>query len=413
MDGGGTIPRVRRHLIGVETMASPVAEAVGIDVGDRFAYVVRVDASGEVVERARFKSEPGALRKFFEGRAPLAIAIETGTHARWMHRELTSLGHEVVIANARKLRAISANENKSDWNDAEMLARLRRADPKLLYPVGTRSEADWESLALVRARDQLIDGRTALVNCVRGLVKAAGARLPSCDAEYFHRKVEELIPDGLRPAVLPLLKSIETMTEQAKAMEKRIGRRLEERYSAYLHLLTIPGVGPITVLAFVAAIGDPARFSDSRDVGSYFGLRPGRDQSGEQDPMLPITKCGDEYVRRLLVGSGQYILGPFGPPSELREWGEKLIARGGKAARKRAAVAVGRKLCVTMHRMMVTGRPWCAYPNGLPPEKKLKMVRQERTGDAGVTAAQARSPRGRARDSSPRRRQPAQVPSRA
>jgi transposase len=193
-----------------------------------------------------------------------------------------------------------------------------------------------------------------MVNHVRGTVKGFGARLPKCSTPSFPQKVLEHIPEDLRPGLEPVLETIQLITQQIRKYDKTIDRLAREKYPEALHLTEVGGVGALTALAYVLTLEDPGRFAKSRTVGAYLGLRPRQRDSGEQRPQLHITKAGDVFLRQLLVGSGHYILGPFGPDSDLRRWGLALAERGGKNAKKRAAVAVARKLAVLLHRLWVT-----------------------------------------------------------
>jgi transposase len=289
-----------------------------------------------------------------------------------MYVLLTELGHEVLVANGRKLRAIYENENKDDDVDAETLARLRRVDPKLLHPVVMKADDDYSAMATLRARDRLVQARTKLINSVRGMVKSTGHRIGSCDANYFHRRRDE-IPEELHMALMPMMDCIEKLNEEIRKLDRVIERLCRVVYPQTEQLQQICGVGPVVSLTFVLVLGDPHRFKKSRMVGSYIGLRPKKDKSGQSDPKLRITKCGDRYLRQLLIGSAHYMLGPFGKPSALRDWGLKLDSRGGKGARNRAAVAVARKLAVLMHRLWITGEDYRPYLNGEP--KRLVMVK--------------------------------------
>ena len=141
-----------------------------------------------------------------------------------------------------------------------------------------------------------------------------------------------------------------------------ITTRMREKYPAALKLMKVPGVGPITALSFVLTLGSPERFRDSRDVGAFLGMTPKRKQSGERDPRLGITKAGDSTLRRLLVQCAHHILGHFGKDSALRQWGQKLAARGGPNANKRAIVAVARKLSVILHKLWRTGEEYVPFP---------------------------------------------------
>jgi transposase len=281
--------------------------------------------------------------------------MEVGAHSRWASHLLTELGHDVLVANARKLRAIYHNPRKSDRADAETLARLGRLDPTLLSPIHHRSPQAQADLAVLRSRDAIVRCRTLLINHARDIVKASGSRLPSCSADSFAHKTAPHIPDPLRPALAPILDTIASLTKQIRAYDRQIATLCQENYPETRQLRSIDGVGPLTSLAFLLTLESPERFTRSRDVGAALGLVPKRDQSGDRDPQLRITKTGDGYMRRLLVGSAQYILGPFGPDCDLRRWGLKLAERGGKNAKKRAVVAVARKLAILLH---------CLWKNG-------------------------------------------------
>jgi transposase len=329
----------------------------GLDLGDRYSYLCLIDTvSGEIMEEGRLRTTPEALRRRFASeRPPMRIAIETGTHSPWVSRLLEECGHEVLVANARKVRLIYANRRKTDEIDAENLARLARLDPKLLYPVEHRGEDSQAHMAIIRARQALIGCRTQLVNHVRGAVKSFGARLPKCPARTFHNRASEHIPEALRSALGPILEQIASLTERIHEYDRKLEAISEERYPETELLRQVEGIGPLTALAFVLTVGDPGRFAKSRSVGAYLGLVPATAQSGERDPQKRISKEGDEMLRKLLVGSAHYVLGPFGSDSDLRRHGEKIASRGGKNSKKRAAVAVARKLSVLLHSLWVTG----------------------------------------------------------
>jgi len=329
----------------------------GLDLGDKYTYLCLLNIqSGEVLEEGRLRTTPEAFRRRFDSeQQPLRIAIEVGTHSPWVSRLLEELGHEVLVANARKIRLIYANKRKSDKLDAENLARLARVDAKLLYPLKHRGEDSQAHLALIRSREALVGSRTQLINHVRGAVKSFGARLPKCSARSFHHKVAEQIPQALRAALEPILEIIGSLTERIRDYDRKLEKLAVEIYPETELLRQVVGVGALTALTFVLTLEDPRRFAKSRSVGAYLGLVPGKDQSGERDPQERISKEGDEMLRRLLVGSAQYILGPFGRDSDLRRHGLKIASRGGKNAKKRAAVAVARKLSVLLHRLWITG----------------------------------------------------------
>jgi transposase len=328
----------------------------GLDLGDKYSYLCLIDTlSGEVVEEGRLRTTPEALRRRFASEPSLRIAMETGTHSPWVSRLLEECGHEVLVANARKLRLIYSNKRKTDEIDAENLARLARLDPKLLYPVRHRGEDAQAHLALIRSRQALIRCRTQLVNHVRGAVKSFGGRLPKCPARSFHKRASEHIPEALRPALEPVLEQIGSLTERIRQYDRLLVAISKDHYPETELLCQVEGIGPLTALTFVLTLEDPHRFERSRSVGAYLGLVPATERSGDMDPQKRISKEGDEMLRKLLVGSAHYILGPFGSDSDLRRHGEKIAARGGKNAKKRAAVAVARKLSVLLHHLWITG----------------------------------------------------------
>jgi transposase len=327
----------------------------GLDLGDKYSYLYLIDTeSGEVMEEGRLRTTPEALKRRFSSEQPLRIAIEAGTHSPWTSRVLEECGHEVLVANPRKLRLIYANKRKTDEIDAENLARLARVDPKLLYPLKHRGEESQAHLAIIRSREALVSTRTQLVNHVRGAVKSFGARLPKCPARSFHKKVPEQIPEVLWPALGPILETIGSLTKRIRDYDRQLETISKEHYPETELLRQVEGVGVLTALTFVLTLEDPYRFAKSRTLGAYLGLVPATDQSGDRDPQKRISKEGDEMLRKLLVGSAHYILGPFGQDSDLRRHGEKIASRGGKNAKKRAVVAVARKLSVLLHSLWIS-----------------------------------------------------------
>jgi transposase len=311
--------------------------------------------SGQVIEEGRLRTTPEAFRRRFSSEQTMRIAIEAGTHSPWASRVLEGCGHEMLVANARKLRLIYSNKRKTDEVDAENLARLARLDPKLLYPLKHRGQECQAHIAIVRSREALVGTRTQLVNHVRGTVKSFGGRLPKCPARSFHKRASEHIPEALLPALGPILEQIGSLTERIRQYERQLEAISKEHYPETDLLRRVEGIGPLTALTFVLTLEDPHRFEKSRSVGAYLGLVPATDRSGDSDPQKRISKEGDQMLRKLLVSSAHYILGPFGSDSDLRRHGEKIASRGGKNSKKRAAVAVARKLSVLLHRLWVTG----------------------------------------------------------
>jgi transposase len=328
---------------------------VGVDLGDKDSAYCVLDAQGDVLSEGTVRTTESGFAQQFQKMSAGRIALETGTHSPWVSRLLKKYGHDVIVANARQLRVIFESDRKSDKVDARTLARLARIDKDLLHPIRHRSEKAQADLAMLRARDALVQVRTKLINCARGMVKSVGGRLPGASGEYFAKKVREHIPDAIRDALTPVLDQIEQIGTQLRDYDKRIEQMAKTDYAPTKLMRQIPGVGVLTSMAFTLTIDDPHRFDKSRDIAAYLGLLPRQSDSGESKPQLSITKAGDRMVRRLLVGCAHYVLGHFGPDSDLRRWGLSLAARGGKNAKKRAVVAVARKLAVVMHRLWVTG----------------------------------------------------------
>ena len=327
---------------------------VGMDISDRKSYVVVLDEEGETIWEGSVGTRESDLRREFGDLAPLRVALEAGNHSMWMCRVLQELGHEVLVANPRKLRLIYENRRKQDRVDAEYLARLARVDPRLLSPIQHRGEDCQIDLQLLRSREALVRFRSGLINHTRSAVKLLGRRLPSCSAPAFAKKMREEIPKRLRGSLHPILDQIARLTQQIKQYDKQVEELCEVKYPETEALLQIRGVGYLTALAFVLTLEDPTRFRQSRSVGAFVGLCPGTDQSGDRDPEMRIHKQGDRFLRQLLVNCAHYILGAFGEDSDLRRHGEKIAASGGKKAKRRAVVAVARKLAVLLHRLWKT-----------------------------------------------------------
>jgi transposase len=331
-------------------------EVVGLDVGDRSSQICRLDRqTGAILEERRLSTTTTSVQRYFGALSPQLIALESGTHSLWLTRLLKSLGHEVIVANPSKVRAISSSLQKTDERDARFLAQLVRVDPQLLSPVHPRSEESQQAIAVVRAREGLVKARTMLINQIRGMVKSFGFRLPAVSSAGFARKIQkdETLPSSLKTTLEPLLRVIAEVSQEIARFDKEV-EALARRWPVTQRLRQIKGVGALTALVFVLTLGDPHRFARSRAVGAYLGLVPGNRSSGQSTPQMPITRQGDRMLRRLLVQASHYVLGPFGQDSDLRRFGLRLAERGGKSGKKRAVVAVARKLAVVLHRLWVS-----------------------------------------------------------
>ncbi len=328
---------------------------IGLDLGDRQTAGCVVDEGGQILERFQARTTPTRLLAAVSRWPGARVVLEVGAQSPWVSRRLQAAGYGVVVANARRVRLIAEGDAKSDRLDAELLARLGRVDPALLAPIQHRSETAQRDLGVVKARAALVRMRTLGINHVRGVAKALGHRLPACATEAFPARVRAQAVGATLPGSTELVAVTEQLTASIRALDRQLATLATTRYPVTELLRQVPGVGPLTALTYVLTLEDPTRFPRSRTVGAYLGLRPKRRDSGALQPELSITKAGDALLRRHLVTAAQYILGPFGPDTDLRRWGQALAGRGGKAAKKRAVVAVARKLAVLLHRLWLTG----------------------------------------------------------
>lgn len=325
---------------------------IGMDLGDRTHVLCVLDDEGNELAIVRINNTAEDIIGQIASWPGATIAMEACVHSPWISSLWIERGYKVYVGNPRKLRLIWDTSDKTDKRDARRLAKVARFDPSLLYPIKHRSQDSQRHLLLIRARDALVTARTKLINHVRSAVKVFGYRLPSgISAPAFAAKARKNLPEELVPALSALLDAIENMTKGIRQYDRQIEEVSAKVYPETERLRQVRGVGPITALAFVLTLESESRIAKSRDVGPLLGLVPRRDQSGQTDRQLRITKEGNRYLRRLLVGSAHYILGPFGESCDLRRHGLKIALRGGKNAKKRAVVAVARKLAVLLHRL--------------------------------------------------------------
>lgn len=356
---------------------------IGLDLGDRRSHMHVLDRRGECIHEDARATEATALGRFFGHFGPSVVALEAGTHSPWVSRLAEEHGHRVIVANPRKLRAIYDNDRKTDRADARYLARLARVDPGLLSPLKHRSRQAQCDLTLLRSRDQVVRVRAQLINHVRGTLKAFGERVPSCSAGAFGAKAVESIPADLEPALEQVVEQIARLTGEIRRYEKKLEEVGARRYPVVERFRQIPGVGPMTAAAYALVVEEPGRFARSRTVGAYAGLVPRKDQSGSWDPQLGITKAGNPLLRRLLVQAAHYVLGPFGQDSDLRRYGLGLVKRGGSGAKKRAIIAVARKLAVVLHRLWVTGEDYDPFHRSRRQKRQMAAKRDRKEGSRG------------------------------
>lgn len=325
----------------------------GIDLGDHTSAYHQLDGDCNFVESGSVRTTAEGFKKQFAGEPRMRIVMEAGTHSAWVAELLTQFGHEVIVANPRAIPLISNSTRKNDDADAELLARLGRVDPKLLKPIKHRGAEAREHMLLIRARAAIVEARTKLVNAVRGLAKNMGERISSFDTDQMTIEKLAALPESMRHPLTALAACCESLTEQIKECDKRIEQIAAQHYPEVRYLTQISGVGTLIALTFILTIDDPNRFAKSRDVGCYIGLRPKQRESGESQPQLGISKEGDAYLRKMLVQAAHCVMSRRAPETDLKRWGAKLASRGGGNGKKRALVAVARKLGILMHRLWV------------------------------------------------------------
>jgi len=362
----------KRQLKGqIRQLAAKQRLTVGLDLGDRASRYCILDEAGQKVSEEQVPTTKADLDLAFAKMAPCRIALEVGTHSPWISRHLSGLGHEVIVANPRKVRLITQSVKKNDRMDAEQLARLARVDPALLSPIRHRGPEAQADLAVIRARAELVDCRTSLINTARGLAKPMGDRLKRCDADYVKESLAEGLSEATQKVIRPLLKSVEEITRQIGVYDKKI-QEIEKRYPETKVLKQVNGVGTLVALTFILTLEDAERFIHSRDVGPYLGLTRQRRDSGDSQPELGISKAGDILMRRLLVQAAHCILRDGAPDSDLKVWGLTKVEagaktgngkKGSKRRKKRAVVAVARKLAVLLHKLWVTGEVYDPHYN--------------------------------------------------
>jgi len=345
---------------------------IGIDLSDRTGKYCAIDDEAKKIEEGKATLRTPELEKWAMSIVPTVMVIEAGTHSPWISRLLTRCGHEVIVANPGKVALITQNVQKTDPVDAEFLARLGRLDRELLFAIQHRGEQAQIDLQVIRTRDMAVKVRSILINHLRGAVKSFGERLSKCSTEAFVNTTRKEVPEALKTALDPIFSQIDQLTKTINGYERQVLKLVEERYPEVEMMTQIKGVGALTGLAFVLVLEDAQRFASSRSVGPYLGLTSKKDQSGDSDPQRGITKAGDRLLRRLLVQSAHYIQGPFGVDSDLRRHGEKIAARGGKRAKKRATIAVARKLSVLMHRLWVSGETYEPLRNSFDTTEAVK-----------------------------------------
>ena len=344
---------------------------IGLDLGDSTSEVCVLGPERQTLEQGKLLTDPESFRDFFGRYRGATVVFEVGSQSRWVQPLARKVGLKAIAADPRQMKLITDSCKKTDRRDAYVLARAGQGMPELLCPVEHRSEQVHADLSLMRTRELLVDQRTQMVNRIRSLVKASGNKLRAGTAAYFFRQARDQVPSHLETACAPLFAVLEAIHSQLLKIKRQAEKMARERYPVVERLMAIPGVGLKTALTYVLTLEDPRRILSTRNVGAYLGLTPRKKESGDRTPQLGITKAGDKRLRRLLILCAHQLLGPFGKDCRLRRWGLSLVERGGVNAKKRAVVAVARKLAIHMLAIWKSGQDydaWRGVPKALRPE---------------------------------------------
>ena len=331
---------------------------IGMDLGNKTHKVIGLDERGKVCLRCEVENTKDALETFFNEHAGATVAMETGTCCRWISAIARKHCRQVLVGNARKLRAIWESKQKNDWNDALMIANIARTSHELFHPVELRDDEHHDLYQLLQLRDLAVRQRTQAINSMRGMCKASGDFIRRCDAQSVYRH-PEYIPQDQVWKFTPMLERLDSIAASINQYDWKIRDYADAHFKSEVALLqTIPGIGLVTSCAFVALAPNPKKFGSPRDAGCYFGLTAGQDQSGDKDAPMHVTKTGNTMMRKLLTTAANYVLRDSSADTALKRYGLRICERGGKIARRKAKTAVARKLAVIMMAMLQSGEPY-------------------------------------------------------
>jgi transposase len=338
---------------------------VGLDVSQKLTAICVVGETGRGVWRGQCATDPEPIERAVRGHAgdDVQVGLETGPMAPWLVHELRDRGLDVACLDARHARAaLKMRLNKTDQNDAEGLAQIMRTG--WYRSVHVKSLDAHRARALLGARTQLVGMTARLSNHIRGVLKTFGLLLGAMRGLRFDRRVEALLAerDDLAPIVRPMLTAWRQLREQTAAFDKEV-RALARSNPTCPLLMSVPGIGAVSVLAYVSTIEDPARFARSRSVGAHMGLTPRQYQSGEVDRSGRVSRCGDALARTLMYEAAVVILTRVKRASRLKDWAQAIAKRSGPG---KARVALARKLSVILHSIWRSGEPfrWSEQPMG-------------------------------------------------
>jgi transposase len=334
-----------------------MTQFVGLDVSQKLTAICVVDETGRRMWRGQCTSNPmqieWSVRRYAGENA--RIGIETGPMTPWLVHELRDCGLDVTCLDARHARAaLKMQINKTDQNDAEGLAQIMRTG--WYRSVHVKSFGAQRARALLGARAQLVGMTTRLSNHIRGVLKTFGMLPGALRGVPFDRRVEALLAnrDDMAPIVRPMFAAWRQLRVQTAIFDKAV-RALAKASPTCRLLMSVPGIGALSVLAYVSTVEDPARFTRSRSVGAHLGLTPKQYQSGEIDRSGRISRCGDTLARTLMYEAAVVILTRVKRPSALKDWAGAIARRSGAG---KARVALARKLSIILHSIWRSGEPF-------------------------------------------------------
>lgn len=327
----------------------------GLDISMKTTFICVLDEAGNVAHEGHTKTDPHTIADYLDkkGFKSCLLGFESGSLTHYLISGFKERALNAVCMDARKLNPIlSMKINKTDKNDARGIAEALRS--KMYHAVHCKPIEMVEKGMVLTARKTLVCQQVQLKNSVRGLLKTFGIRLGSVGAKTFSTVVKsrlENLSETCKVSIQPLLNVYEQLIKEIEKLDQQV-RKMAYEDKEVKRFMTIPGVGPVTALSYKVEIFDASRFADSRNVGAYLGLTPTQYASGETQRQGGVSKCGSIKLRSLLVEAGIVILTRSRKWSKLKAWGLKIMRKKGI---KKAALAVGRKLAVIMHRMMVQG----------------------------------------------------------
>jgi transposase len=344
---------VKTHRLRLQGKGNGMNLIVGLDVSLAMTAVCVLDARGQIVREAKVESNPDALLGFFRDldACDPSVGLEAGPLSQWLYRHLREAGYDVTLMETRQVKgALKAMPVKTDRRDAEGIARLLHMG--WFRPVHCKSLSAQEMRAVLSARKSVKKAALDIELSVRGVLRNFGLKMGQVAVGRFDARVRELIADNpmLMAAAEPLLQARANLRRELARLERLLRDMVKADPPCRL-MMTMPGIGPVVALTMRAAIDDPTRFRSSKDVGPWAGLTPSRHQSGERDVIGAITRAGDAGVRAALFQAATVMLNR-GAKSWLTAWAQKVAGRRG---RKRATVALARRIGVILHRMWSDG----------------------------------------------------------